>query len=78
MQLKVGEIVEGTVKSLTKFGAFVALDATTTGLVHISELSDTYVASPSDVVKIHQHVRVMVKEIDVERRRIALTMKGIG
>ena len=36
MQLKVGEIVEGTVKSLTKFGAFVALDATTTGLVHIS------------------------------------------
>ena len=37
MQLKVGEIVEGTVKSLTKFGAFVALDATTTGLVHISE-----------------------------------------
>mgnify|MGYP000830066249 CR=1 FL=1 len=44
MQLKVGEIVEGTVKSLTKFGAFVALDANTTGLVHISEVAHTYVS----------------------------------
>ena len=44
MQLKVGEIVEGTVKSLTKFGAFVALDANTTGLVHISEVAHAYVS----------------------------------
>ena len=48
MQLKVGEIVEGTVKSLTKFGAFVALDATTTGLVHISEVAHAYVSDIHD------------------------------
>ena len=48
MQLKVGEIVEGTVKSLTIFGAFVALDATTTGLVHISEVAHAYVSDIHD------------------------------
>ena len=70
--------LDGIVTNITQFGCFVDIGIKENGLVHISELSDTYVASPSDVVKIHQHVRVMVKEIDVERRRIALTMKGIG
>lgn len=76
--LKIGMQLDGIVTNITQFGCFVDIGIKENGLVHISELSDTYVASPSDVVKIHQHVRVMVKEIDVERRRIALTMKGIG
>ncbi len=76
--LKIGMQLDGIVTNITQFGCFVDIGIKENGLVHISELSDTYVASPSDVVKIHQHVRVMVKEIDAERRRIALTMKGIG
>lgn len=76
--LKIGMQLDGIVTNITQFGCFVDIGIKENGLVHISELSDTYVALPSDVVKIHQHVRVMVKEIDVERRRIALTMKGIG
>ncbi|MGM9842010.1 MAG: Tex family protein [Candidatus Limisoma sp.] len=76
--LKIGMQLDGIVTNITQFGCFVDIGIKENGLVHISELSDTYVASPSDVVKIHQHVRVMVKEIDAERRRIALTMKGIA
>ncbi|MDD6668196.1 MAG: Tex family protein [Bacteroidales bacterium] len=76
--LKIGMQLDGIVTNITQFGCFVDIGIKENGLVHISELSDTYVASPSDVVKIHQHVRVVVKEIDAERRRIALTMKGLG
>ena len=57
MQLKVGEIVEGTVKSLTKFGAFVALDATTTGLVHISEVAHAYVSDIHENGKINLSIK---------------------
>ena len=60
MQLKVGEIVEGTVKSLTKFGAFVALDANTTGLVHISEVAHAYVSDLHEYLTEGQTVKVMV------------------
>ena len=59
MQLKVGEIVEGTVKSLTKFGAFVALDANTTGLVHISEVAHAYVSDLHEYLTEGQTVKVM-------------------
>ena len=64
MQLKVGEIVEGTVKSLTKFGAFVALDANTTGLVHISEVAHTYVSDLHEYLTEGQTVKVMVIGLD--------------
>ena len=77
MQLKVGEIVEGTVKSLTKFGAFVALDANTTGLVHISELSDRYVKHPLDVVSVGDTVKVKILSVDYDKQKVALTMKGV-
>ena len=62
MQLKVGEIVEGTVKSLTKFGAFVALDANTTGLVHISEVAHAYVSDLHEYLTEGQTVKVMFKD----------------
>ena len=73
MQLKVGEIVEGTVKSLTKFGAFVALDATTTGLVHISEIAHAYVSDIHDYLAEGQSVKVMV--IGLENGKINLSIK---
>ena len=73
MQLKVGEIVEGTVKSLTKFGAFVALDATTTGLVHISEVAHAYVSDIHDYLAEGQTVKVMV--IGLENGKINLSIK---
>lgn len=73
MQLKVGQIVEGTVKSLTKFGAFVALDATTTGLVHISEIAHTYVSRIEDHLSVGQQVKVMV--IGMENGKVNLSIK---
>ena len=73
MQLKVGEIVEGTVKSLTKFGAFVALDATTTGLVHISEVAHAYVSDIHDYLTEGQTVKVMV--IGLDNGKINLSIK---
>ena len=75
MQLKVGEIVEGTVKSLTKFGAFVALDATTTGLVHISEVAHAYVSDIHDYLTEGQTVKVMV--IGLENGKINLSIKRL-
>ena len=73
MQLKVGEIVEGTVKSLTKFGAFVALDANTTGLVHISEVAHTYVSDLHEYLTEGQTVKVMV--IGLDNGKINLSIK---
>lgn len=75
MQLKVGEIVEGTVKSLTKFGAFVALDANTTGLVHISEVAHAYVSDLHEYLTEGQTVKVMV--IGLEGGKINLSIKRI-
>ncbi|MBQ4292139.1 MAG: S1 RNA-binding domain-containing protein, partial [Muribaculaceae bacterium] len=48
------------------------------GLVHVSEIADRRVDSPAEVVKINQHVKVRVKSVDLERHRIALSMKGMG
>ncbi len=76
-QLHTGMELNGIVTNLTQFGAFVDIGVHENGLVHISEMSDHYIASPTEVVKVHQHVRVAVKDIDTERRRISLTMKGI-
>ena len=73
MQLKVGEIVEGTVKSLTKFGAFISLDASTTGLVHISEVAHAYVSDLHDYLSEGQSVKAMV--IGLDGGKINLSIK---
>ncbi len=73
--LKVGMKLEGTVTNVTAFGAFVDIGVHQDGLVHISELADTFVKDPSDVVKAGQVVSVRVKEVDIDRKRIALSMK---
>ena len=75
--LKDGMILEGIVTNITQFGVFVDIGIKENGLVHISEISDKFISSPSEAVKIHQHVRVRVKSIDTERRRISLSMKEL-
>ncbi len=75
--LQVGMTVPGIVTNVTKFGAFVDIGVHQDGLVHISQLADRYVSDPSEVVKLHEHVTVRVVEVDLKRKRIALTMKGI-
>ncbi|MDE7153520.1 MAG: RNA-binding transcriptional accessory protein [Muribaculaceae bacterium] len=75
--LRQGMILNGIVNNITDFGVFVDIGIKQSGLVHISQLSDKRVASPRDIVNIHQHVRVKVLEVDLNRKRIALTMRGI-
>ena len=73
--VKVGMTVPGLVTNITNFGAFVDIGVKQDGLVHISQLSNTYISDPNEVVKLQQRVMVTVTEVDVARKRIALTMK---
>jgi len=72
-----GMVVPGIVTNITKFGAFVDIGIKQDGLVHISNMSRTYISDPSTVVKLHQHLMVKVIAVDIERRRIQLSMKDI-
>jgi len=72
-----GMVVPGIVTNVTKFGAFVDIGIKQDGLVHISNLSKTYVSDPSTVVKMHQHVMVKVLSVEIERKRIQLSMKDV-
>ena len=72
-----GMVVPGIVTNITKFGAFVDIGIKQDGLVHISNLSRTYITDPSSVVKMHQHVMVRVLSVDTERKRIQLSMKDV-
>ncbi len=73
--LKPGMELPGIVTNITKFGAFVDVGVKQDGLVHISQLADRFVKDPNEVVKIHQHVKVRVLEVDISRKRIQLSMK---
>ena len=75
--LSEGMIVPGIVTNITKFGAFVDIGIKQDGLVHISNMSRTYITDPSTVVKLHQHVMVKVLAVDIERKRIQLSMKDV-
>jgi len=74
--LRVGMKLPGIVTNITKFGVFVDIGVHQDGLVHISHLADKFVSDPSEVVKVHQKVNVTVIEVDLARKRIALSMKG--
>jgi uncharacterized protein len=65
----------GIVTNVTNFGAFVDIGVHQDGLVHISQLSDTFVKNPAELVKVNQRVIVTVLNVDIERKRIALSMK---
>lgn len=75
--LQVGMVLPGIVNNITKFGAFVDVGIKESGLVHISELADRFVSDPNEIVKLHQHVMVRIKEVDIARKRIQLSMKGV-
>lgn len=73
-----GMELPGIVTNITNFGAFVDIGVHQDGLVHISQMANRRIAHPTDVVKLHQHIRVRVIEIDRRRNRISLSMKGLS
>ena len=75
--LKAGMVLPGIVTNISAFGAFVDVGVHKDGLVHISEMADRRVSNPQEVVKLHQHVKVRVVDIDRARGRIQLSLKGL-
>ena len=73
--LREGQILPGIISNITRFGCFVDIGIKEKGLIHISNLADRYISDPTEVVSIHQHVQVKVLDIDLERKRIQLSMK---
>jgi uncharacterized protein len=75
--LEAGMILPGIVNNITKFGAFVDIGIKESGLIHISEMADRFISDPNEVVKLHEHVKVKIKEVDIPRKRIQLSLKGV-
>lgn len=75
--VQVGMILPGIVTNITNFGAFIDIGIKQKGLIHVSQVSDTYVKDPSTVLKLHQKLNVKVIEVDLRRGRIALSLKGV-
>lgn len=75
--VKEGMVLPGIVTNITAFGAFVDIGVHQDGLIHISQMASRRVADPSEVVHLHQHLKVKVLEVDLRRHRISLTLKGI-
>ena len=73
-----GMELPGIVTNITNFGAFVDIGVHQDGLVHVSQMADRYVSDPTQIVRLHQHVRVKVLNVDLRRQRISLSMKGIN
>ena len=76
--LREGMELPGIVTNITNFGAFVDIGVHQDGLVHVSQLADRYVSDPTQVVRLHQHVRVRVIGVDLRRQRISLSMRGFN
>jgi uncharacterized protein len=75
--LREGMILPGIVGNITNFGAFVDIGIKENGLVHLSQMADRFISDPTEVVSIHQHITVKVLNVDRDRKRIQLTMKGV-
>ncbi|MBN2807270.1 MAG: helix-hairpin-helix domain-containing protein, partial [Prolixibacteraceae bacterium] len=73
--LKVGSILPGIITNITRFGAFVDIGIKENGLIHVSQLTDQYIDDPAKVVRLNQHVKVKIIEVDLVRKRIQLSMK---
>jgi uncharacterized protein len=79
---KIGDLskdmeLPGIVTNITNFGAFVDIGIKENGLVHLSQIVDRFISDPSEVLSLHQHVKVKIIDIDFDRKRIQLSMKGI-
>ncbi|HAH25581.1 MAG TPA: RNA-binding transcriptional accessory protein [Prolixibacteraceae bacterium] len=75
--IEVGMVLPGIVTNITKFGAFVDVGVKQDGLIHVSQMADRYISDPAEIVKIHQHVHVKVIELDLQRKRIQLSLKQV-
>lgn len=75
--LKEGMELEGTVRNVVKFGAFVDIGLKNDALLHISEISDKYIDDPSKVLSVGQIIKVKIKDVDIKRERVGLTKKGM-
>jgi uncharacterized protein len=75
--LSEGMVISGLVTNITNFGAFVDVGVKQDGLVHISNLANQYVANPADFLKLQQQVMVKVIQVDLQRKRIGLSMKDV-
>lgn len=75
--LQTGMILPGIVTNVTNFGAFVDIGIKENGLIHISQLADKFISDPSEVVSVHQQLKVKIIEIDIQRKRIQLSLKGL-
>ena len=73
--VKVGMIIPGQVTNITRFGAFVDIGVKQDGLVHVSEIANRYITDPNQVLKLNDKVQVKVTEVDLPRKRIALSIK---
>ena len=73
--VKVGAILPGVVTNITRFGAFIDIGVKQDGLVHVSEIANKYITDPAEILKLNQKVQVKVTEVDVARKRIALSIK---
>jgi small subunit ribosomal protein S1 len=76
--LQTDMVVQGVVTGIRDYGAFVDIGAETEGLVHVSEMAEGYVNKPSELVSVGEEIEVRVKDVNRKRRRISLTMKGVG
>ena len=70
-----GMVLNGIVTNITNFGCFVDFGIKENGLVHISEMANRFVSNPAEVVSLHQHVKVKVISVDIERKRIQLSLR---
>jgi uncharacterized protein len=75
--LRVGMVLPGIVSNITKFGAFVDIGIKQDGLVHVSQLADRFISDPNEIVKLHEHVKVKVTDVDIPRKRIQLSLKDV-
>ena len=75
--IHIGMVWKGIVTNLTQFGAFVDIGVKENGLIHISEMCDKFITSPTEVLSLHQHLKVKVIDVDVNRKRISLSLKDI-
>ena len=76
--LKEGMVLPGIVTNITAFGCFVDVGIKENGLVHISEMADRFITDPTQMVSMHQHVQVRVQSVDLVRKRVQLSMKGLA
>jgi uncharacterized protein len=75
--LKEGMILPGIVNNITKFGAFVDIGVKQSGLIHISEMAERFISDPNEIVRLNQHLKVRIIAVDIPRKRIQLSLKGV-